>query len=43
MGRHEKVLVTNSLLVIPDAKQSEAIRKSSGEMDSGFALPRAPE
>jgi hypothetical protein len=31
------------LLVIPDAEHSEAIRNPNGEMDSGFALARAPE
>jgi hypothetical protein len=44
VGGHGKVLV---LLVIPDVERSEAIRnldqRNNGEMDSGFALARAPE
>jgi hypothetical protein len=43
MGRSLNIL----LVVIPDAEHSEAIRNldqaQSGEMDSGFALARAPE
>jgi hypothetical protein len=35
--------ISLSLLVIPDAERSEAIRDPERSMDSGFALTRAPE